>query len=79
MKRLCSVIKMVAIVDLCGNDSNENPGLISNFLLNKDTVSPAGIARRIAVLRRQSTLVRRELTEEEEKTMKFLDESLSLS
>ena len=68
---------MVAIVDLCGNDSNENPGLISNFLLNKDTVSPSGIARRIAVLRRQSTLVRRELTEEE-KTMKFLDESLSL-
>ena len=69
---------MVAIADLCGNDSNENSGLISNFLLNKDTVSPSGIARRIAVLRRQSTLVRRELTEEE-KTMKFLDESLSLS
>ena len=78
MKRLCSVIKMVAIVDLCGIDSNENPGLISNFLLNKNTVSPSGIARQIAVLRRQSTLVRRELTEEE-KTMEFLDESLSLS
>ena len=48
---------MVVIVDLCGNGSNENPGLISNFLLDKDTVSPAGIVRRIAALRRQSTIV----------------------
>ena len=56
--------------------------LISNFLLEKDTVSPAEIARRIAAAAptngiRQRTLARRELTEEE-KTMEFLNEGLGL-
>jgi hypothetical protein len=34
--------------ELRGDGSFENQGLISNFLLEKDTVSPAEIARRIA-------------------------------
>jgi hypothetical protein len=69
--------------ELRGDGSFENQGLISNFLLEKDTVSPAEIARRIAAAAptnrvRQRTLARRELTEEEE-TMEFLNEGLGLS
>lgn len=73
--------------DLRGDGSEEKPGLIANFLLEKDTISPAEIARRVSAStaprggggRRQRVLAHTLVLTEEEQALLELNDGLSLS
>ena len=43
--------------ELRGDGTIGNPGLISNFLLEADTISPGELARRLAAERRKKKLL----------------------
>ena len=66
--------------ELRGKGTDEEPGIISNFLLEEHTNSPAEVARRVAAAapRRPGRGSRQPLTEEE-KLMELLNDGLALS